>query len=456
MQIRELLPILIPGVLLQVFMQAYFIKHCWENEKLSLKAKVWYVIAIVVINLPATAFYLINSREVYAMNEHEIKEVDIDDNLKLGIFVLLVVAFEIFSVRLISENIGNPHYLLIVSLIAYCFILMLIGNLILRQSHSTLDHILPAAQLMLMIPVLYLDDTYNASLLLLIVSASILNKLPLTFSKIYLIASFSAFLAGGTAKALRFLDSMGFNEIINYIYINALLFLLITAAFYSLKKQLINNIRLDKALRVVKEQTGQIREMSAATERNRITGEIHDTVGHTLASALISIEAAEEMLGVASDEALKKLSLAKDQVKRGLNDIRSSIRSIRDGDDEPFDISLCRMMEEIRQTASISVNCIVELKTELLSVQKGILLLAIRECATNALKHGECSEIDVLVQESRGEVRLTFSDNGIGSAFITPGTGLTIMRERIQGIGGTISISSSRGEGFTVSIAIPV
>lgn len=456
MQIRELLPILIPGVLLQVFMQAYFIKHCWENEKLSLKAKVWYVIAIVVINLPATAFYLINSREVYAMNEHEIKEVDIDDNLKLGIFVLLVVAFEIFSVRLISENIGNPHYLLIVSLIAYCFILMLIGNLILRQSHSTLDHILPAAQLMLMIPVLYLDDTYNASLLLLIVSASILNKLPLTFSKIYLIASFSAFLAGGTAKALRFLDSMGFNEIINYIYINALLFLLITAAFYSLKKQLINNIRLDKALLVVKEQTGQIREMSAATERNRITGEIHDTVGHTLASALISIEAAEEMLGVASDEALKKLSLAKDQVKRGLNDIRSSIRSIRDGDDEPFDISLCRMMEEIRQTASISVNCIVELKTELLSVQKGILLLAIRECATNALKHGECSEIDVLVQESRGEVRLTFSDNGIGSAFITPGTGLTIMRERIQGIGGTISISSSRGEGFTVSIAIPV
>lgn len=456
MQIRELLPILIPGVLLQVFMQAYFIKHCWENEKLSLKAKVWYVIAIVVINLPATAFYLINSREVYAMNEHEIKEVDIDDNLKLGIFVLLVVAFEIFSVRLISENIGNPHYLLIVSLIAYCFILMLIGNLILRQSHSTLDHILPAAQLMLMIPVLYLDDTYNASLLLLIVSASILNKLPLTFSKIYLIASFSAFLAGGTAKALRFLDSMGFNEIINYIYINALLFLLITAAFYSLKKQLINNIRLDKALRVVKEQTGQIREMSAATERNRITGEIHDTVGHTLASALISIEAAEEMLGVASDEALKKLSLAKDQVKRGLNDIRSSIRSIRDGDDEPFDISLCRMMEEIRQTASISVNCIVELKTELLSVQKGILLLAIRECATNALKHGECSEIDVLVQESRGEVRLTFSDNGIGSAFITPGTGLTIMRERIQGIGGTISISSGCGEGFTVSIAIPV
>src|SRR5690606_25576537 len=121
--------------------------------------------------------------------------------------------------------------------------------------------------------------------------------------------------------------------------------------------------------------------------RNRITGEIHDTVGHTLASALISIEAAEEMLGVASEEAIKKLYLAKDQVKRGLNDIRSSIRSIRDGDDESFDISVCRMVEEIRQTASISVNCIVELKTELLSVQKRILLLAIRECATNALKH---------------------------------------------------------------------
>ena len=456
MQIRELLPILIPGVLLQVLIQAYFIKHCWENEKLSMKAKVWYIIAIAVINLPAAAFYLVNSRGVNSTYVHEFKEVDIDDNLKLGIFVLLVVAFEIFSVRVISDNIGNPHYLLIVSLIAYCFILVLIGNLILRQSHPTLDHVLPAAQLMLMIPVLYLDNTYNASLLLLIVSATILNKLPMTFSKTYLIASFSAFLAGGTAKALRFSDSMDFNEIINYIYINALVFLLITAAFYSLKKQLINNIRLDKALQVVKEQTEQIKEMSAAAERNRITGEIHDTVGHTLASALISIEAAEEMLGPASEEAIKKLYLAKDQVKRGLNDIRSSIRSIRDGDDESFDISVCRMVEEIRQTASISVNCIVELKTELLSVQKRILLLAIRECATNALKHGNCTEIDVLVQESKGEVKLTFSDNGIGSDLITPGTGLTIMRERIQGIGGTFSVSSSHGEGFTVSIAIPV
>ncbi|WP_128424963.1 sensor histidine kinase [Gudongella oleilytica] len=456
MQIRELLPIIIPGVLLQVLIQAYFIKHCWGNEKLSGKAKLWYIIAILLINLPAAAFYLIRSRDGNTSYEYEFKEIDIDDNLKLGIFVLLVVAYEIFSLRIISDNVYNPHYLLIVSLISYCFILGLIWNLIVRESNAILDHMLPAAQLMLMIPVLYLDNTYNSSLLLLIVSAIILNKLPITFSKIYLIASFGAFLAGGTAKALRFHDSMGFNEIINYIYVNALVFILITAAFYSLKKQLINNIRLDKALRIVKDQTEQIKEMSAASERNRITGEIHDTVGHTLASALISIEAAEELLGPAGGEAAEKLYLAKDQVKRGLNDIRSSIRSIRAGDDEPFDVSLCRMLDEVRQTTNIEVNCIVELKTELLSVQRGILLLAIKECTTNALKHGKCSEIDVLVQESKGEVKLTFSDNGKGSSSITPGSGLTIMRERIQGIGGTLGMSTSPGEGFTVNIAIPV
>lgn len=455
MQINEVLPIIIPGVLLQVAIQAYFIKHCWENSKLSTRNKLWYIAAIIIINLPAAAYYLINTRDKSDQYDHEFKEVDIDQNLKQGIFVLLVVAYEIFSIRIISDNIDNLHYLLMVSLLGYCFIVMLINNIIVSENPASLNHLLSAVQLTLMIPVIYLDNSYNAPLLLFIVSAGILNKLPIIYSRAYLIASFSAFLLGSTAKALRFYDYMDFNDILNYIYINALVFLLIIAAFYSLKKQLLNNSRLNKALQIVREQTDQIKEMSALAERNRITGEIHDTVGHTLAGAVISIEVAEGMIEEGNSKAREKLCLAKDQVKQGLNDIRSSIQSIRADGGESFNSALCKMMDEIRRTANISVNCIVEINTQLLLVQSSILLLAIKECTTNSLKHSKCTEIDVLVQDSKDEVRLTFSDNGRGSDSVLPGSGLTIMKERINSIGGTLSIDSSPGEGFTVNIAIP-
>ncbi len=117
---------------------------------------------------------------------------------------------------------------------------------------------------------------------------------------------------------------------------------------------------------------------------------------------------------------------------------------------------LGHILEDVRRTSGITVNCIIELESELLSVQQGILLLAIKECATNSLKHGHCSEIDILVQEYKGDVRLTFSDNGEGAELVQPGSGLSIMRERVESIGGALEINSEKGEGFTVSISIPV
>lgn len=83
-------------------------------------------------------------------------------------------------------------------------------------------------------------------------------------------------------------------------------------------------------------------------------------------------------------------------------------------------------------------------------------MLAIKECATNALKHGQCTEVDILVQEYKGEIRLTFSDNGQGTDKVVSGSGLSIMKERVESIGGTLKIDSTKGEGFTVNISIPI
>ena len=61
----------------------------------------------------------------------------------------------------------------------------------------------------------------------------------------------------------------------------------------------------------------------------------------------------------------------------------------------------------------------------------------------------------ILIGEYKGQLRLTFTDNGIGADGIKSGSGLSIMRERVKSVGGTLEIESSPGEGFTVSLIIP-
>lgn len=456
MQIGDVLPIVIPGTALQVLMQAYFIKHCWENARLSQRQKFIYILAIIVCNLPAAAVYLINSRERIAAQGSDFQDVDIDGNVRQGISVLLIVAFEIFAMRIIADNAQNTHYLLIVSLLAYSFLIMLINNLVLGERPLLLYYLLPIMQLLLAIPLQYLDSSYNAQYILVIIAAGIINRFPMPLAKTYSIAAFCAFLVGSTAKVYKYYDALDYNDILSYFYVNTLVFLLIIVAFYTLKNQLITNRRLDAAFRRVREQASQIEKMGALAERNRIAAEIHDTVGHRLTSAVISIEAAEKLFEQDAKEAVQKLSLAKEQVKRGLEDIRSSVRTIRMGYEGGFEHALGCILEDVRQTSGLTINCIAELKSELLSVQQGILLLAIKECTTNALKHGRCTEIDLLVQEYKGEVRLTFSDDGQGADQAVPGSGLSIMKERVQSIGGTLQINSVKGEGFTVSISIPI
>jgi signal transduction histidine kinase len=235
-----------------------------------------------------------------------------------------------------------------------------------------------------------------------------------------------------------------------------IVFLLVFLAFYTLKKQLLANARLQDVLGTLKQQSLRLEEMGAVAERNRIAGEIHDTVGHTLTTAVISIEAGQKLMEADPIAAREKFALAGEQIKQGLSDIRGSVKMIQTGGEEAFEPALLRLLEDIRQNTDMKVTLIVELKTELLPIQQSILLRAVKECATNSLKHGGSTEADVLVQQYKDTVRLTFSDNGRGTSQIRYGFGLSTMAQRVQSIGGTLYADSSPGEGFSVNIAIPV
>jgi signal transduction histidine kinase len=83
----------------------------------------------------------------------------------------------------------------------------------------------------------------------------------------------------------------------------------------------------------------------------------------------------------------------------------------------------------------------------------------IQEALTNVEKHASAQEVAVELRVGSGEVTLTLTDDGSGfdpSAPILPGHyGLQGMRERVEGLGGELNISSHTGEGSQLEIHIP-
>ena len=84
-----------------------------------------------------------------------------------------------------------------------------------------------------------------------------------------------------------------------------------------------------------------------------------------------------------------------------------------------------------------------------------------QEALTNVRKHARASSARLLLDETRGAVRLRVADDGCGFD-LSAGTGgpghlgLTAMRERSEVAGGRLSVESAPGQGTTVEVWVPM
>jgi signal transduction histidine kinase len=79
----------------------------------------------------------------------------------------------------------------------------------------------------------------------------------------------------------------------------------------------------------------------------------------------------------------------------------------------------------------------------------------VAESLANAAKHAQASTVDVCVNTEGQNLHLSIRDDGIGGADVAKGSGLTGLRDRVEALGGTLSISSQPGTGTALHAAIP-
>ncbi|MFC8428261.1 sensor histidine kinase [Streptomyces sp. NPDC057253] len=212
-----------------------------------------------------------------------------------------------------------------------------------------------------------------------------------------------------------------------------------------------------RARREVQEYAARVAQLSAATERNRLARDIHDSLGHHLTAISVQLEIASEFGAMDPDAAGRALAEARESVKLALGDVRQSVRALREEVTRPaLSSALAGWAREGGSGPRVTVAVTGEedgYGTPALTT----IYRAAQEGLTNALRHARASRVSVDLRLTEDSARLTVTDDGRGfaPAEATAGFGLTGMRERVHMVSGSVDIDTGPGEGTRLTIVVP-
>ncbi|WP_017754122.1 7TM diverse intracellular signaling domain-containing protein [Calidifontibacillus oryziterrae] len=208
----------------------------------------------------------------------------------------------------------------------------------------------------------------------------------------------------------------------------------------------------------MKETAIALSDKMVLEERNRLIGEIHDTVGHTLTTINIQIEAGKRLIEKKPSDAKEKLERSQEQIRIGLNEIRNSLRLLKDHGQGSSDylFSLRNLILNTEKSTGVSIKAEMKVTTPLSIKQQSVLYRALQEGLTNGIRHGESNNFNFSLYESDEYIIFMLEDNGKGVGEIQPGLGLSMMKARVEELHGEMYIESNKGKGFSIEICLPI
>ena len=214
---------------------------------------------------------------------------------------------------------------------------------------------------------------------------------------------------------------------------------------------------IDEQNKLLTQYAAEIERMTLLEERNRMSKELHDTLGHSFISLIMSLDAAIALLDKKPTLAKEKLISLRGLTEQNLDEMRDIVHKI--GEEE--DISLVNQAERLINNFREYTGTVIRLtlkgteRTIRFDARQSIIRV-IQESFTNALKHGKASEIELELHFSASTLCVVIQNNGKPLNKIEYGFGLTTMKNRIEMLGGTFSISTLAITGAEIRCEIPL
>ncbi|QGG57109.1 response regulator [Paenibacillus sp. B01] len=205
-------------------------------------------------------------------------------------------------------------------------------------------------------------------------------------------------------------------------------------------------------------------EVAVLEERGRIAREIHHSVGHTMTAAIVQLEAARRLLAAGEgDEAEAKVEIARQLARKGLEEIRGSVRAI--AADSSVRRSAGEELEQVAREAEWASGVRVEASfgglPPLSWYQARLLRDILREGLTNGIRHGGAqrfacrAEVEPSAEGGR-RIALSLWNDGRWSGDAEPGFGLRALQGQLAEAGGSLTLAASARGGAELRAALPL
>ena len=244
-----------------------------------------------------------------------------------------------------------------------------------------------------------------------------------------------------------------------FLYIGGITLMALLMVFFSGLMMNLRERRLADAK--LKELTQRVFD-AQEEERGRVARELHDGIGQILVGVKYALDVARRRLSTGDARAGDALERGQENLSGAIQEVRRISRDLRPGmlDDLGLGPALKALADDFSTRTGIETNFETVVFRNRLDREGRIALYRIaQEALTNIERHSGASRVEMDLRGHRRGATLRISDNGTGIDPDTPkgrpGIGLRNMQERMDQLGGTLRILSSRS-GTTIEAQIPL
>jgi signal transduction histidine kinase len=188
--------------------------------------------------------------------------------------------------------------------------------------------------------------------------------------------------------------------------------------------------------------------------RRRIEHDLHDGAQQRLVSLGLGLRAAQKAVPPGQPGLRQELA----RLARGTAEILEELREMSRGI-HPAILSLGGLgpaLKALARRSPVPVKLDVRVQARLAERAEVAAYFVVSEALVNVAKHARASVVEVQVEVRDGALAVSISDDGIGGADPSRGSGLIGLTDRVEASGGTISISSHAGAGTRITAELPV
>ena len=199
------------------------------------------------------------------------------------------------------------------------------------------------------------------------------------------------------------------------------------------------------------------REYLVTNERDHISQELHDSMGHSLMAALMNVRYLKAIQDKSLEERKKQIDVIEELLKECIENLRDSVYNLKELDEN------INLREEVERIANKFDDLgLIEIQTSFdnkidkaPNTIKSVLYKTIREGISNSIKHGNATLIQISVHDVSHQIELLIKDNGSGCTEIHKSFGLNGLADRVKKIGGEIWFTSEKNKGFIIKALLP-